>query len=210
MTKLPQFPLTIVVFPSEEVHLHIFEDRYKQLISEAAEENIAFGIPPFIDGQISEIGTEVQLKNIDNTFPDGKMNITCKGLRLYRITQLHVIPSSEGYSSADIEYLDSVETSSSELRQRTNSALTELTKQLGGRFEFDLNEETLHTADFIHKLGFDIQKEYELLCFLNEEKRLDAICHHLDKYIPQLKRANEIRSRIKNNGHFRSFDPLEL
>ena len=41
---IPIFPLNIVVFPGEKLNLHIFEDRYIQLINDCVAEKKAFGI----------------------------------------------------------------------------------------------------------------------------------------------------------------------
>ena len=58
--KLPLFPLQSVFYPGETVPLHIFEERYKQLINDCRKEALTFGIPVFIDNGI-KFGTEVQL-----------------------------------------------------------------------------------------------------------------------------------------------------
>ena len=210
MTALPQFPLTMVVFPSEEIHLHIFEYRYLKLVREAADQNIHFGIVPFINGQVAEFGTEVSLKQIDKRFQDGKLNITCIGLRPYRIVEFHSVPADEGYAMANVQFVHSDETSSLTLRKRMKRTLDDLIDQIGGNLSLDLNELTLHTAQFIHKLGFELEKEYEVFCLFSETKRLNVLDDHLSNYIPELVKANEIRKRIKANGHFRSFDPLDL
>ena len=69
--KLPLFPLQSVFFPGETVPLHIFEERYKQLINDCRDEAITFGIPVFINGTV-EYGTEVQLVEVVNTYDSGK------------------------------------------------------------------------------------------------------------------------------------------
>ena len=51
--KLPFFPLQSVFFPGEKVPLHIFEERYKQLINDCRKEAITFGIPVYIDDNIA-------------------------------------------------------------------------------------------------------------------------------------------------------------
>ena len=59
---LPLFPLKLVAFPGEQLNLHIFEPRYKQLFRECEENQITFGIPAFIDNKIMDIGTELKLE----------------------------------------------------------------------------------------------------------------------------------------------------
>ncbi len=58
---IPIFPLSTVVYPGEELHLHIFEPRYKQLIIESYNTNRPFGIPAVINNRISELGTLVEI-----------------------------------------------------------------------------------------------------------------------------------------------------
>ena len=55
---IPIFPLELVVYPGEKLNLHIFEDRYKQLISECYKERKPFGIPPVIKNKIAEFKIE--------------------------------------------------------------------------------------------------------------------------------------------------------
>ena len=54
---LPLFPLRLVAFPGEDLNLHIFEPRYKELIQECDEKGITFGLPPFIDDKMQTFGT---------------------------------------------------------------------------------------------------------------------------------------------------------
>ncbi len=51
------FPLAIVVYPGEELNLHIFEPRYKQLINECHAAKKPFGIPSVLKNNITELGT---------------------------------------------------------------------------------------------------------------------------------------------------------
>ena len=64
--KIPLFPLQSVFFPGETVPLHIFEERYKQLINDCQNESLTFGIPVFINNTIA-YGTEVQLVEVVNS-----------------------------------------------------------------------------------------------------------------------------------------------
>lgn len=41
---LPLFPLRVVVFPRTPLPLHIFEDRYKEMVGEAISGQTEFGI----------------------------------------------------------------------------------------------------------------------------------------------------------------------
>ena len=51
---IPIFPLSIVVYPGEDLNLHIFEPRYKQLIAECIATKKPFGIPAVIGNNMNE------------------------------------------------------------------------------------------------------------------------------------------------------------
>ena len=75
---IPIFPLSIVVYPGENLNLHIFEPRYKQLINECHTEGKSFGIPTVINNKLNDIGTLVKITEIVNTHETGEMDIQRK------------------------------------------------------------------------------------------------------------------------------------
>lgn len=85
---IPVFPLGIVVFPGEELNLHIFEPRYKQLIKDCFDSSRPLGIPAVMLDKVTEMGTLVQIKEISNTYDDGKMDIKTVGLEVFKILEL--------------------------------------------------------------------------------------------------------------------------
>src|ERR1022692_4442767 len=72
---LPLFPLHVVVFPRTRVPLHIFEDRYKEMVGNALQENSEFGIVLARDDGIVNAGCTVIVEKVLNNYPDGKMDI---------------------------------------------------------------------------------------------------------------------------------------
>jgi len=72
---IPIFPLALVVYPGEELNLHIFEPRYKQLIAECFEMKKNFGIPSVINDKMADLGTLVEIKEIVKTEENGEMDI---------------------------------------------------------------------------------------------------------------------------------------
>lgn len=207
---LPQFPLQLVVFPREVLNLHIFEDRYKALINETQQKDGTFGIVPYINGRVASHGTEVRIKQIHSTYEDGRIDLACEGLQVYRINQFIPVPPEQGYSSADVTYVHSSETSEHLTKKAVFDLLQELTNKLSSPLTFDITVEELHTSKIIHKLGLPIEQELDILKLLDEESRLEALKSHLKDFIPHLDRADEIRRRIKLNGHFKRLDPLDF
>ncbi len=106
MARLPLFPLQIVVFPGEEVPLHIFEPRYRQLVRDMTDSGEAFGIALLRRGgraeETHEVGCTVRIEQTE-AFADGRFNILCRGEQRFRIVErLEAAP----YWIAEVELLD--------------------------------------------------------------------------------------------------------
>lgn len=107
---IPVFPLNLVAFPHEQLNLHVYEPRYKQLIKDCNLNNKPFGIPPVKDGIVVELGTLMKLKRIENTYEDGRMDIRVTGIRPFRILELRDNYYDKLYAGAEIEFLSNNET----------------------------------------------------------------------------------------------------
>lgn len=93
--ELPLFPLDLVLFPHMLVPLHIFEDRYKEMINRCVHESLPFGIVLTIGanpatGRVdtSEIGCTARIARVER-LPDGRMNIEVVGENRFRILDTH-------------------------------------------------------------------------------------------------------------------------
>lgn len=207
--KLPLFPLGTIVFPFEDLHLHIFEPRYRQLIHECEQFETTFGIPPFLDDSLQEFGTELQLIEIVNKYENGKMDIKCRGMRVFQIH--HFMNPVEGklYAGADVSYQEIIENST--LSDRI--LLLEKANQL---FDLmDLTHAFTTEDDFLsyklgHKIGLSSSQEYQLLSVETEKKRIEFLIDHLTRAIPMLSEVEKTKKRIKMNGHFKYFNPLNF
>src|SRR3982751_4761490 len=101
---IPIFPLGIVVFPGEDLNLHIFEPRYKQLITDSFAEAKPFGIPTVLKNGLSERGTLVEVKEIVEVYDDGKLDIKTKGLSVFKILEVVKSIPDKLYSGAIVNY----------------------------------------------------------------------------------------------------------
>jgi Lon protease-like protein len=66
---LPLFPLQVVVFPRTPLPLHIFEERYKEMVGGAIRDNSEFGIVLAKDGGIVNAGCTVTVENSCRSTP---------------------------------------------------------------------------------------------------------------------------------------------
>src|SRR5829696_6068342 len=110
MNFISIFPLGIVVFPGEDLNLHIFEPKYKQLITDCFAEAKPFGIPTVLKNGISERGTLVEVKEIVEVYGDEQLDIKTKGLSVFRILEIVKTITDKLYSGAIVNYPPNEET----------------------------------------------------------------------------------------------------
>ena len=103
--KLPLFPLQSIFFPGETVPLHVFEDRYKQLIQDCREEAITFGIPVFINNKM-EYGVEVQLVEVVTTYETGEMDVVCVARQVFKLLAFDNIMENKLYAGGIVKLLE--------------------------------------------------------------------------------------------------------
>src|SRR6478752_5284276 len=101
---VPIFPLGIVVYPDEQLNLHIFEPRYKQLINECHTDKKLFGIPSVIDKQMQDYGTLVQIIELSKVYDNGEMDIKTKGTEVFRVLEVIKEIPEKLYSGAIVNY----------------------------------------------------------------------------------------------------------
>jgi uncharacterized protein len=206
---IPIFPLGIVVYPGEQLNLHIFEPRYKQLIKECFETKKPFGIPPVIDNTINETGTLVKVLEITTVYDDGKMDIKTEGLEVFSI--LEVIKELPGklYSGAIVNYPDNIESGSKALMQTILIAVRELHRLLKINKDFKKSDDTLNSYDVAHHAGLSLPEEYELLQLLHELQRQEYLKRHLKKVLAVIAETESLKERVQMNGHFKNLKGLD-
>lgn len=201
---LPQFPLSIVCFPGESVNLHIFEERYKQLITECYENNSTFGIPPFYNNELIFYGTEMKVLEISKVYDDGKMDIKTKGQRAYQIHQFEKTQESKLYPAATVSYLRDEQFTDPSLEAEIldkMSTLFEILK-IDKPIKYFLKDFSSYAV--AHHVGLDMSEKIKLLTMRSESQRLEKINKHLNKFIPSAQKAENLKKRAALNGHFKN------
>jgi len=205
---VPIFPLSIVVYPGEQLNLHIFEPRYKQLINESFQSKKPFGIPAVINDKVNEMGTLVQVTEISQVYDDGKMDIKTAGLQVFRILEVIAELPEKLYSGAIVNYPDNDERGNRTLMNGIVQGIKELHKLLNIEKKFLKPDTELWSYDVAHHAGMSLQEEYELLELLHESQRQEYLKRHLTKVIPVLAEMETLKEKVKLNGHFKNLKGL--
>ncbi len=206
--KLPLFPLQTVFFPGETVPLHIFEERYKQLIRDCRQEAITFGIPVFIDNTIA-YGTEVQLAEVVTTYENGEMDVVCVARQVFKILSFENQMDGKLYAGGEVEFLDSENDTDEELKLEVLQKVESLYELMDVPFT-KIPEKQFNSYTLAHKMGLSLEQEYQLLQISSETERLLFIKKHLETTSTVLSEVNRTKDVIEMNGHFKNFDPLDF
>jgi Lon protease-like protein len=109
MNDLPLFPLNSVLFPGMPLQLHIFEERYKQMMNRCIDDKTPFGVVLIETGQ--EAGSALAMPHLIGCtahitqvqpLPFGRMNILALGRDRFRVHQLY---QDKPYLSGDVEFI---------------------------------------------------------------------------------------------------------
>ncbi len=207
---IPIFPLSIVVYPGEDLNLHIFEPRYKQLVQECITAKKPFGIPAVISNNMSEMGTLVEIIEVSKTYDNGELDIKTRGLKIFRILEIIKEVPDKLYGGAIVNYPNNIQHGSRLLMQKVISAIAELHKLLKVTNKFIKPEDDLWSYDVAHHAGLTIEEEYEMLGLMNELQRQEYLKRHLAKVLPVVAEMETLKEKIKLNGHFKNLEGLDI
>jgi Lon protease-like protein len=197
---IPLFPLRVVVFPRTPLPLHIFEERYKEMVGNALRDHSEFGVVLATDEGIGNAGCTVTVEKLLQLYPDGRMDILARGVRRFEVISLN---QEKDYLQAEVSFFDDEDapaTPPEELRAQAVLHYRDLLK-LGGteeRAEADLADAQLsfQLAQSIPDLNF----LSALLRHRSETERLQQLNQYLSEYIPRQRAIQRVRTLAPTNG----------
>jgi Lon protease-like protein len=207
---VPIFPLSIVVYPGENLNLHIFEPKYKQLIQFCHAEKKPFGIPAVVDNKMQDHGTLMQIKEISKVHENGEMDIKTEGEKVFRVLEVIREVPDKLYCGAIVNYPMNYNSGSAEVMSRVVNSIRELYELLHVEKKFGKEDELLNSYDVAHHIGMSIQEEYELLSLMHERQRQEYLKRHLAKVIPLLAEMESLKIKVKLNGHFKNLSSFNF
>jgi len=197
---LPLFPLQVVVFPRTPLPLHIFEDRYKDMVGGAMRDNSEFGVVLAKDGGIVNSGCTVTVEKLLQMYPDGRMDVMTRGQRRFEILSLN---EEKDYLQAEVNFFDDEDPidPSPELRDQALSNYQTLIHLPGAdpRPEPDLADRQLSFQLARHLPDLDFLSA--LLRHRSETERLKQLNQYLALYIPRQRTVERMKELAPTNGH---------
>ncbi len=196
---LPLFPLQLVAFPGSAIPLHIFEERYKEMVGEAEARSSEFGIVLAKEEGIANAGCTVVVEQVLRRYPDGRFDLIARGQRRFEIVSLD---QEKDYLRGEVEYFFDEDTAPADagLRQLAIEGLTKIQRA------FDESSERVPNPENPF-LSFELAQGVEDLDFQNlvqrsrsESERLRMFADFAEKYIERRKYAAKMKRSAPQNG----------
>jgi Lon protease-like protein len=198
MSELGLFPLGVVLLPTEQIPLHIFEDRYQELIGECLDEGREFGLVYADDDGLREVGTRAAVTEVLDRFDDGRMNVVVEGRERFRLLEL---TEGRSFHTGRVEPLDDVAERADEA---DTSRAVELFRRLVELTGAEVEEPALDSPQLSFELAgrFDFAPELKqrLLQLTSERRRMQLLAELLEGAAAAVARDREIATRAESNG----------
>lgn len=207
---IPIFPLSIVVFPHENLNLHIFEPKYKQLIRECVDQKKLFGMPVVINNKLQEMGTLLEIQEISKEYETGEMDIKTRGTKVFRILEVIDSVPEKLYSGAIVNYPHNHEHRKRLVMDKLLESIQKLHQLLNVEKPLKKGQEELWSYDVAHTAGLTLEEEYELLTLMNELQRQEYLRRHLARVLPVVAEMESLKNKIKMNGHFKNISGFNI
>ena len=203
-TIIPLFPLGLVLLPQMPLPLHIFEERYKQMIGECLERRAAFGIVFFNGSDIQTIGCTAHILKVLKRYRDGRLDILTRGAERFMIKDIYERkPYLEGRVSFIEDKPEANQDGCSRLARSAMTLLEQFTAIAGIQdgYGFAKKQDAKSMSFLIAGCeGFSMEEKQRFLEMTSTYKRLEKCVASLEKIIERTKITAQIRRIIGGNG----------
>lgn len=204
---LPLFPLDLVLLPEEALPLHIFEHRYRTMISECLEaaggSPKEFGVVRLKEQAVSAVGCTARIVNVTRKYEDGRMDILSVGRRRFEILLTN---DEQPYLQGVVEYFDDEgpDTPSDEAANLAIERFGQALRKLRHAAEMPVHIPRPYrylSFRLAGALPLDLDFKQQLLTLRDETERLALVQRILETLLEQLNRIQESQKKAGGNGH---------
>jgi len=200
---LPLFPLNVVLFPDTALPLHIFEERYKEMIGEVIAANGEFGVLCAHDNTVASVGCTARVAKEIRRYDDGRMDILTIGRRRFRIGRLR---RDKAYLQGTVRFFtDEPAGEMQELKSRCLHLFQDLYESTPGHLPVaELEQVSTEVVSYYISYYSDLPlaKKQTLLELTSAEQRLLSAEAALKERLVDQRDDRERRRILRGNGHF--------
>jgi ATP-dependent Lon protease len=208
-TRIPLFPLDVVLLPSMPLPLHIFEPRYKLMIARCMEQQREFGLVLAANNNVASIGCTAEILQKIREYPDGRVDILTEGRSPFHLAEML---SEEQYYEGIVEYLsDAPSLPGGPIDDRTDAqderTLIERFQQcylllFGQAWERSATSESVALSyRLAGRLPIEMETKQRLLEMRAEAGRRGLLLRWLGELLPKLASRDRGRRVAGGNGH---------
>jgi len=204
---LPLFPLEMVLFPRTPMPLHIFEERYKEMMNEVIEAQGEFGIVQAGEKGIVNMGCTASIEKVLRRYPDGRLDLLAVGRRRFEIV---LLDDERSFLRGSVDFFDDEEFDpvAEPVRRKVLEAYSEMV-------DLSIPEGYQHPELTDPQLSFqlaqcvpDLKFRQTLLATRSEAGRMQQIAQYLEKWLPGQRVTAHIRKVAPLNGHAKAPESL--
>lgn len=196
---LPLFPLDAVLLPHAPLPLHIFEERYREMIGECLANDSEFGVVQSRGNGIHRIGCTAIVDRVLKRYDDGRMDIITFGQRRFEIVEVN---DERTFLRARVQYVEdnSFDTASLELRREVVAAYLELVRLAGDEAEeIDIEEPELSFR--LARISDDLDYRQTILSTFSESERMRTSAEHFKDLLVRRRTREAMQRVVRQNGH---------
>jgi Lon protease-like protein len=198
VTELGLFPLQLVLLPAEQVPLHIFEERYEELIGECLADDREFGLVYADEDGIREVGTCAGVVEVLTRFEDGRLNVVVEGRERFRLLDL---TTGRSFQTGEIALVvDEDDPAEPAVIARALELFDELREQTGSNVELPPAETEQLSFVLAGRVELAPEVKLELLEERSERVRLSRVCELLQVASAAVERQRRAAERAATNG----------
>jgi Lon protease-like protein len=197
----PLFPLEIVALPSEAVPLHIFEPRYRTMVTECLEAGSEFGIVWAAEDGLRQVGCACEIAEVLERHEDGRMDILTRGTRPFRLVEAH---DGLPYPAGTVEWLDDKpEERDNATAAAAHEAYATLVQQATDAEPERERVDAMSAYAMAATVDFGLEAKQGLLSLRSENARLRLVTRLLRAALKRLDFIERAQARARSNGKVR-------
>ena len=199
MEEIGLFPLGLVLLPTEVVPLHVFEERYKELIGECLDLEREFGLVYADEDGVRETGTRARVAEVLDRFEDGRLNVLVEGGERFRVERL---TRGRSFLTAEVAPLedDPAAEPDEDAAERVTEAFRALAAAAGAWAEVPEPGVAGLSFHVAARVEIAVEAKQELLESRSEAERLARLRELLDAAREAILAARRLGEHAKRNG----------
>ncbi|MEP7352478.1 MAG: LON peptidase substrate-binding domain-containing protein [Acidobacteriota bacterium] len=198
---LPLFPLEVVLLPGGQLPLHIFEDRYKEMIAEVRQHKAEFGVIFATKQGLADFGCTAVVDTVLQEYPDGRLDILTVARRRFELLLLN---QERSFLQGTVEFFDddpNVDAPVDPARARVIEAYNSLQAVASGSPLSSSQQGDPQLSFLVAQSIGDLNLRQALLSKRSESERLGLLLDFLPSYTAQQRRVHSIERTAPRNGH---------